>query len=203
MFDPAVLLPFLLFCVVLTGTPGPNNMMALASGVRVGVRRSLPLVAGIAAGVALQLVAVGLGLGTLLEAFPALHEAMRLGGAAYLVWLAVKIARSGPIRPDADERPPLGFFGAMAFQWINPKAWAITTGAAATYLPAEGYAFNLAVAAAAMALISIPCVAVWSAGGAALRRFLVQPRYANAFNIAAALLLLAATVPIVLGATAH
>lgn len=199
MTDPAILIPFLIFCVVLTGTPGPNNMMALASGVRVGVRRSMPLVAGIAVGVALQLIAVGLGIGALLQSFPALHDAMRWAGAAYLVWLAIKIARSGPIDVEADERPPLGFAGAVAFQWINPKAWAITTGAAATYLPADGYALNLGLAAAAMALISIPCVAVWSAGGAVLRRFLVQPAYATAFNIGAAVLLVAATVPILFG----
>lgn len=200
MTDAATLIPFLVFCVVLTGTPGPNNMMALASGVRVGVRRSMPLVSGIAVGVALQLVAVGLGLGAVLHAHPAVHDVMRIAGAAFLIWLAYKIASSGPIGGDTEERAPLGFMGAVAFQWINPKAWVITTGATAAYIPADGYALNLAVAAALMAAISVPCVSIWSAGGSALRRLLVQPAYAHAFNIAAAVLLVAATVPILLGA---
>lgn len=199
MTEPAVLLPYLVFCVLMTGTPGPNNAMAVTSGVRVGFGRTLPLVAGIAVGVALQLMAIGMGLGAVFEAVPQSHDLMRVAGALYLLWLAVKIARSGPIRSDADDRPPVGFAGAAAFQWINPKAWAITTSAVATYVPSVDYAFNVAVAAMIVALVAIPCVSAWAVGGVFLRRFLVRPGYARAFNVAAALLLMAAIVPMLFG----
>ncbi|WP_404400333.1 LysE family translocator [Pelagibacterium halotolerans] len=198
MTDLATLLPYLAFCIVMTGTPGPNNTMALASGVRVGLLRSMPLVAGIAVGVALQLMAVGLGLGAIFEAIPALHDVLRVGGALYLLWLAYKIARSGPVRPATEDRPPVGFAGAAAFQWINPKAWAITTSAAAAYVPTGNYLANVGVAAIVIALVAIPCVSAWAAGGTVLRRFLVQPTYARAFNVVAALLLVTAIGPIVM-----
>ena len=87
----------------------------------------------------------------------------------------------------------------MAFQWINPKAWMITTSAVAAYVPALDYPINVAIAAAVLVLVAIPCVSAWALGGSALRRFLMQPNYARAFNIAVALLLVATTVPIVVG----
>ena len=195
MTQSIVLIPYLLFCVLMTGTPGPNNAMALTSGVKVGFWRSMPLVSGIAVGVGLQLIAIGLGLGAAFEAFPALHNLLRIGGSIYLLWLALKIARSGPIRLDGSNRPPVGFVGATAFQWINPKAWAITTSAVAAYVPAVDYMLNVTIAATIMALVAMPCVSIWAAVGTALRRFLMQPHYARAFNTAVALLLVAITVP--------
>jgi threonine/homoserine/homoserine lactone efflux protein len=195
MNQTAVLLPYLVFCIVMTGTPGPNNAMALTSGARVGVWRSMPLVSGIAVGVALQLTAIGLGLGAAFRAAPLLHDILRLGGSAYLLWLAFKIARSGPLEADGGGRAPVGFVGAAAFQWINPKAWAITTSAVATYVPAGDYASNIGIAAALLALVAIPCVSVWAAAGMALRRLLADPRYARAFNVAVALVLVATTLP--------
>ncbi|WP_026988179.1 LysE family translocator [Fodinicurvata fenggangensis] len=200
MTDLAVLLPYIVFCIVMTGTPGPNNAMALAAGVKVGFWRSMPLVAGIAVGVAVQLVMIGLGLGAAFEAVPLLHDLLRVAGAAYLLWLAWKIARSGPLRSDGGERPPLGFLGGAVFQWINPKAWAITTSAVAAYVPAADFRLNIAIAALVMVLVSVPCVSVWAAGGTVLRRFLFQPRYARIFNVTVALLLVATTVSILLDA---
>lgn len=199
MTQTAILIPYLIYCVLMTGTPGPNNAMTLAAGVRVGYWRSTPMIAGIAVGVGLQLVAIGAGLGVAFVAFPALHVALRFGGAAYLLWLAWKIARSGPIHADGNDRPPLGFFGAVAFQWINPKAWMITTSAVAAYVPALDYPTNVAIAASVLVLVALPCVSVWALGGSALRRFLMQPRYASVFNIVVALLLVATTVPILFG----
>lgn len=67
MSDLGVLLPFLMFAIVMTGTPGPNNLMVLMSGARVGVLRTMPLVCGIALGIGLQLAIVGSGLGSAFE----------------------------------------------------------------------------------------------------------------------------------------
>jgi threonine/homoserine/homoserine lactone efflux protein len=198
MIDPATLLPFLLFSVLLTVTPGPNNTMALVSGVQVGVLGSVPLVCGIAVGVALQLAAIGFGLGALLEAYPASQDVLRIGGSLYLVWLAWKIAGSGPVRIDDEGHRPLGFAGAAAFQWINPKAWAITTSAAAAYIPRDGYVVNILVASLVLALVALPCVGVWTAAGSILRRLLERPTYARVFNCLVAALLLMTTLPMLL-----
>lgn len=198
MTDPVVLAPFLVFAFLMTVTPGPNNAMALASGVRVGLTRSFPLIGGIAVGVALQLLAVGLGLGALFSAYPITHEILRIGGSLYLVWLAWKIARSGPIA-EGGEGSRIGFLGAAAFQWINPKAWAITVSAAAAYIPSSGYLLNIIIAATLLALVALPSVAVWAAAGGLLRKVLTRPGYARIFNLSIALLLLASTVPILFG----
>lgn len=199
MFEIGTIIPYLLFCVIMTGTPGPNNMMALASGVRVGFWPSMPLVLGISIGVGLQLIAIGLGFGALLAAYPALHNLLRYGGMAYLIYLAIKIARSGPISSSQYDKPLLGFVGGIAFQWINPKAWAITTSAVATYLPTNVYLLNIGLAAVAISAIATLCVSVWAASGTVLRRFLAHPLYANLFNMVAALVLVATTISIMGG----
>ncbi|MBB5577864.1 LysE family translocator [Rhizobium paranaense] len=198
MTDPVILAPFLIFAFLMTVSPGPNNAMALASGVRVGLAGSFPLIGGIAAGVALQMLAIGLGLGTLFEAYPVTHEILRIGGSFYLMSFAWKIARSGPI-VESTESSPIGFWGAVAFQWVNPKAWAITVSAAATYIPSSDYLLNISIAAALLALVAIPSVAVWAAAGRLLRNVLTRPTYARIFNLSVAFLLVASTVPILLG----
>lgn len=198
MINPAVLIPFFVFAVLMTVTPGPNNAMALASGVRVGLKGTYPLIGGIAAGVAVQMLAIGLGLGALFVAYPLAHDIMRIGGSLYLVWLAVKIAHSGPI-DSGFEGSPIGFWGAAAFQWVNPKAWAVTMSAAATYIPGVDYFLNVSIAAVVLALVAMPCVGVWAVIGDLLRNVLGEPRYARKFNLCVALLLVASTIPMWFG----
>jgi len=199
MTDLAVLLPYLVFCVLMTGSPGPNNTMALTAGVAAGYWRSLPLVAGIALGFGVLFVAVGLGLGAVFQAHPPLHTFLKVAGTLYLLVLAWKIATSGPIPEDTAGRPPVGFFGAALFQWVNPKAWAVTTSAVAAYVPPVDYRLNIVVAAAIICVVAVPCLSVWVAGGTVLRRFLVRPAYARVFNGAVAALLALSTVPILTG----
>ncbi|MCU1740766.1 MULTISPECIES: LysE family translocator [Pseudomonas] len=201
MSDMAFLFPFLLFAIVMTGTPGPNNAMVLVSGARVGVWRTMPLVWGIAAGVALQLVILGLGLGAVFEVIPGFHTALSIVGAAYILWLAWKIASSGPLVIGDEERSPMGFFGGVVFQWINPKAWAMSISAAATYIPLENHLVNVFMTAALLAVVSTPCVGIWAVGGVVFRRFLMRANVALAFNIVMALVLLGATLPAIVRLT--
>ncbi|KPA90112.1 LysE family translocator [Pseudomonas asplenii] len=201
MTDLTVLVAFLLFGVVMTGTPGPNNAMVLVSGARVGVWRTLPLVAGIAFGVGVQFAILGLGLGELFEAVPVIHTLLAVLGAGYIVWLAWKIASSGPLELHQDSRPPMGFVGGAVFQWINPKAWALSISAAATYIPVENHVVNLCIAAALLTALSIPCVGIWAVGGVAFRRLLTRPRFALVFNAGMAVTLLVATLPAILRLT--
>ncbi|MBM7059297.1 LysE family translocator [Pseudomonas sp. UL073] len=191
-----LLLAFALFAFVTSVTPGPNNMMLLASGVNFGVRRSVPHMLGISIGFMVLVVAVGLGLGQLFERFPPAYTALRYLGAAYLLYLAWKIARSGA--PDSGESrgKPFSFLQAAAFQWVNPKAWIMAIGAITTYTPQEQFFTNVVLIAALFALINCPSVGLWTVAGSLLRRWLDRPQVLRAFNLGMAVLLVASLYPI-------
>ncbi|MBF8733514.1 MULTISPECIES: LysE family translocator [Pseudomonas] len=192
-----LLTAFVLFAFVSSITPGPNNTMLLASGVNFGVRRSIPHALGISIGFMVMVLGVGFGLGQLFTAWPPLYSILRYTGAAYLLYLAWKIATSGPISGDAAHtRKPLGFWGAAAFQWVNPKAWVMAVGAITTYTPAQGYVLNVIVIAALFALVNLPSVGIWVMFGSALRNFLQNPRWLMLFNVLMALLLVISLYPL-------
>lgn len=192
-----LLTAFILFAFVSSITPGPNNTMLLASGVNFGVRRSIPHAMGISIGFMLMVLGVGFGLGELFKAWPPLYSILRYVGAAYLLYLAWKIATSGPIAGDgAGTRKPLSFWGAAAFQWVNPKAWVMAVGAITTYTPAQGYVLNVIVIAALFALVNLPSVGIWVMFGSALRNLLQNPRWLMLFNVLMALLLVISLYPL-------
>lgn len=194
-----LLLAFVAFALVTSITPGPNNMMLLASGVNFGIRRSLPHMLGISLGFMVLVIAVGMGLGQLFERLPVLHEVLRYAGAAYLLYLAWKIAQSGtPQGRDTPNAKPFTFLQAAAFQWVNPKAWIMAIGAITTYTPHEGFFTNVLLIAALFALVNCPSVGLWTVAGSLLRKWLDNPRALRAFNIGMALLLVASLYPIVI-----
>lgn len=194
-----LLLAFVAFALVTSITPGPNNMMLLASGVNFGIRRSLPHMLGISLGFMVLVIAVGMGLGQLFERLPVLHDVLRYVGAAYLLYLAWKIAQSGaPQGRDTPSARPFTFLQAAAFQWVNPKAWIMAIGAITTYTPHEGFFTNVLLIAALFALVNCPSVGLWTVAGSLLRKWLDNPRALRAFNIGMALLLVASLYPIVI-----
>ena len=196
-----VLIAASLFSLVSSITPGPNNMMMLASGVNFGFRRSVPHWLGICGGFTFMLCAVGLGLHTLLADHPALYDLMRYAGSAYLIWMAWRLATATatPASQDDDapksEARPLGVWAAAAFQWVNPKAWVMAVTAMSAYLPARAQAIDVVALALLFGVINLPCVACWAGGGAALRRFLQDPLRLRIFNISMAVALLASLYP--------
>ncbi|RON74327.1 lysine transporter LysE [Pseudomonas chlororaphis] len=192
-----LLLAFALFAFVTSVTPGPNNTMLLASGVNFGFRRTVPHILGISSGFLVLVLAVGLGLGAVFEAYPVLYKVLRYVGAVYLLYLAWNIARSGPVSQEVDGKGrPLGFWGAAAFQWVNPKAWVMALGAISTYTPLQGYFFNVVVIASLFALINAPSVGVWAGFGSVLRNVLRDPRWLRLFNYGMALLLVISLFPL-------
>lgn len=191
-----LLLAFALFALVTSITPGPNNMMLLASGVNFGIRRSLPHMLGISIGFMVMVAAVGLGLHQVFEQVPLLYSLLRYGGAAYLVYLAWKIAGSGAPDDANGEARPFTFLQAAAFQWVNPKAWVMAIGAITTYTPQENFVTNALLIAALFALINCPSVGLWTVAGSLLRHWLSSPRVLRAFNIGMAVLLVASLYPI-------
>ena len=194
-----LLLAFVAFAFVATGTPGPSNVILLASGANFGFRRSVPTLLGFAFGMTVLIASVGVGLGGVFRAYPVLYDVLRWVGAAYLLYLAWGIARSGAPKTaggvGSTDRP-LGFLGAAAFQWVNPKAWVTVVGAVTAYVPQEGYFLNVLVAALVFGLVAVPCVGVWTAFGTAVGRFLGSPGRVRVFNVGMALLLVLSLYPI-------
>jgi len=194
-----LLMGFALFALVTSITPGPNNTMLLASGLNFGFNRTIPHMLGITCGFFVLVVAVGFGLGAVFQTYPLLYTVLRYVGAAYLLYLAWKIAHSGPVsESEKGESKPISYLGAAAFQWVNPKAWIMAIGAISTYTPMQGYFTNVLVIAAVFALINLPSVSVWAGCGTLLRNVLKDRRWLRLFNWGMALLLVASLYPLLL-----
>jgi threonine/homoserine/homoserine lactone efflux protein len=186
---------FFIFSVAAAGTPGPSNALLTATGANVGVRRGLPCLFGVAIGMGLMMFVVAFGLGSVILRSPAVLEGVKWGGAAVLCWLAWRIATAGRASA-AVSGPPVGFLGAAAFQWINPKSWLVCASAAATFLE-EGANGALAQSAAfglTFMLASLPSCFPWLAFGAVLHRFLRSERALRVFNAAMGALLAASVL---------
>ena len=195
---PQLLLALALFAFVSSITPGPNNTMLMASGANFGFRATVPHLSGVAIGFGVMVLAVGLGLGGLFIAFPRLHDVLAVAGGLYMIWLAWKIATAKGIGGGEGAGKPQTFWQAAAFQWVNPKAWAMAIGATTTYVPAEHYNLNILLVTLVFMAVNGPCVMIWTGFGVGLRRFLDRPAILRAFNVTMAVLLLASLIPLVM-----
>ncbi|MGF6776732.1 LysE family translocator [Paraburkholderia sp. GAS334] len=188
--------PLLLFAAVSTVTPGGATTLATASGAQFGFRRSIPLMAGIAVGLALLAAVAAAGLAGVLLAVPALELAMKLTGSAYLLWLAWKIGRSGPPRLDMQLAAPTSFIGGACLLWLNPKGWAMTLGAAASFsVLATGPLRLAALLGSAFGIAAVVSLSLWCVAGMVLARLLKTPRQWRVLNVALGVLLAASIVP--------
>jgi len=188
-------LALLVYAFVTSITPGPNNLMLLASGVNFGFVRTIPHMLGIGGGFLSLLLAVGFGLGALLTAVPSLHLVLKIAGGAYLLYLAWRIAMSRSIGTGAAGGVPLTFLQAAAFQWVNPKAWVMAVSAMAIYTNPENPFLSVLIVGFAFAVVNLPSVSTWAAFGTALRGFLSDPVRLKWFNIAMGVLLAASLWP--------
>lgn len=182
---PDILLAFSLFAMVTSITPGPNNIMLLASGVNFGFRATLPHMLGISLGFLILILAIGFGLAEVFSRFPWLYSVLKWAGAAYLLYLAWRIAISGPpedANPDTRSAKPMSLVGAAAFQWVNPKAWVMAISTFSAYVPTSSGTAAIIIAAVLFALICLPSVGIWTLFGSGLRRFLQVRRNLIAFN---------------------
>lgn len=190
------LMAFALFAFVSSITPGPNNLMLLASGVNFGFRASVPHLLGITAGFMFLSASVGFGLVQIFARLPWLYAGMRWVGAAYLLYLAWNIATAThkSVGGTGDSRP-MGFWGAVAFQWVNPKAWLMAVSAFSTYVPVTSQHGVLLSAVLLFGAINLPSVTTWAVSGSHLQRVLQTRQRAVAFNLLMAGLLIASLVP--------
>jgi threonine/homoserine/homoserine lactone efflux protein len=185
------------FAFVTSVTPGPNNMMLMASGANFGFRRTIPHMFGISLGHSLMVFLVGLGLAGMIHALPMLLTGMKILSIAYMLWLAWKIAQSAALGEGKSNSRPFNFLQAAAFQWINPKAWAMALGATSAFAP-DGSVKSYLMIAAIFACVNLPSVSVWAYAGQKLRAYLSSPARLSAFNWTMAGLLIASLIPVLL-----
>ncbi|WP_224823302.1 LysE family translocator [Cognatishimia sp. MH4019] len=184
------------FAFVSSITPGPNNLMLMASGANYGVWRTLPHMLGVALGFVFMVVLVGVGLIQIFDAFPVSYTVLKIVSVGYLLYLAWKIATAAA--PDAKEPTgtPMTFFQAAAFQWVNPKAWTMALTAISVYaVPSAGF-WGIFLVGVVFGAINLPSVGLWAWMGQQLRRVLDDPRKLRVFNITMAVLLVASLWPI-------
>lgn len=190
-------LAIIMFAVTTCVTPGPNNAMIMTSGLNYGIRRSLPHYAGICLGFPVMVVAVGLGIASLFEQIPILHVILKLAGAAYLSYLAWRIATAPVSALNRVAGKPFSFLQAAAFQWVNPKAWVLAVGATVTYtVISDTYVVQILVIALIFLVFGAPCIMLWLWFGASLKTILQNPSTVRIFNVSMALLLMGSLVPV-------
>lgn len=188
MMNFSVYASLLIFSLVMSITPGPNNLLLATSGLAYGFRRTLPALFGTLAGLAVLFVISGAGVGAIVLANPHAQVVLRAFGAGYLAYLALRLWRASTI-PDAQRRSPLRIWHAAAFQFINPKAWMMTVTAVSLYVAAApSYWVTLAVVSATFLVVSVPSITIWAAFGAAMKSALREPSRVKLFNRAMAVL---------------
>lgn len=194
--------PFALmgFAFVMSISPGPANFLLLASGANFGMARSLPLVLGISLGFLTMVLCVGLGLGGLLRTWPVVYTILKLACAAYVLWLALKIARSRSLgAADAGAvGSPVSFIQAALFQLLNPKAWTVALIVTVSYTDPDDYLRSLLAMIVLFALVNLPSISIWAICGNLLRSTLEKGRRLVVFNLLMAVLLVGSMIPVLL-----
>ena len=184
------------FALVSSITPGPNNLMLMASGANFGMRRSLPHMLGVAIGFGIMLVIVGLGLAQIFLAIPVAELVLKVFSVVYMLYLAWKIANAAPPGEADTTGTPMTFLQAALFQWVNPKAWTMALTAMTAYAPTRT-TFVVLLVAAVFSAINLPAISVWTAMGVKVRALLTDRVRLRAFNITMAVLLILSLIPVV------
>jgi len=185
-----------LFAFVSSITPGPNNLMLMASGANFGFRRTIPHMLGVALGFVFMVLLVGAGLVQVFDAYPVSYTVLKVGSVIYLLWLAWKIAHAAPIKTGDENSHPMSFLQAAAFQWVNPKAWAMALTAISVYTPDQSLTAILLVGLV-FGAINLPSVSSWTVLGQQMARVLTNPRRLTVFNWTMAVLLVASLYPVI------
>ncbi|MCR8825081.1 LysE family translocator [Pseudosulfitobacter koreensis] len=190
-----ILLALAAFALVSSITPGPNNLMLMASGANFGFRRTVPHMLGVGLGFVFMILVVGAGLAQVFDAYPLSYTVLKIVSILYLTYLAWKIANAAPIRRGEASGTPMTFLQAAAFQWVNPKAWAMALTAISAYTP-DTTLTAIALVAVIFGAINIPSVSLWTVMGQQMARVLTNPARLTAFNWTMAALLIASLYPV-------
>lgn len=184
-----------LFALVTSVTPGPNNLMLMASGANFGFRRTVPHMLGVGLGFVLMTFLVGVGLAGLFQTYPLAVTALEVVSVVYMLWLAWKIAHAAAPKDRQAGGTPMTFLQAAAFQWVNPKAWAMALTAITVHAPDRSL-WAVALVAVIFGAINLPSVSLWTLIGQQLRRVLTNTRRLTIFNWTMAGLLVLSLAPV-------
>ncbi|KIC40163.1 membrane protein [Ruegeria sp. ANG-R] len=190
-----ILMALIVFAFVSSITPGPNNLMLMASGANFGFRRTIPHMLGIGLGFTFMVLLVGAGLVQVFDRYPVSYTVLKIASVIYLMYLAWKIAHAAPVQGQQTTGTPMTFLQAAAFQWVNPKAWAMALTAIAAYAPGQTLDAIFFVALV-FGAINLPSVSTWTVLGQQMARVLTNPRRLVVFNWTMALLLVASLYPV-------
>lgn len=180
------------FAFVASITPGPNNLMVMASGAAFGSKQTMPHIFGIAFGFAVMIGTVVLGLGAILQSAPWLLSALRVFGTLWLLWLAWNLAsplfpnctKNGDTKETQKPNRPMRFGEAAMFQWVNPKSWTMAIAASSAYVElAESALARASIMAGVFILIAPVCNGVWMASGQVLHRLTAEKLKAQFFSV--------------------
>ena len=183
------------FALVTVITPGPNNLMLMASGANFGFRRTVPHMLGIGLGFPSMVVLVGVGVMQVFDLWPPSYVILKVLSVGYLLFLAWKIAHAAPPEEARAGGTPLTFLQSAAFQWVNPKAWSMALSAITLYATGRDLPAVLWVAAAYVG-VSVISTTSWTVLGQQLRRLLKSRARLRLFNWVMAILLVATLVPV-------
>ncbi|MEO0567481.1 MAG: LysE family translocator [Pseudomonadota bacterium] len=185
------------FAFVSVITPGPNNLMLMASGANFGFRKTVPHMLGIGIGFPTMVVLVGLGVMQVFDLWPPSYTVLKFLSVCYLLYLAWKIANAAPPSEAATQGKPLSFLQSAGFQWLNPKAWSMALSAITLYAASRDIQAILLIAGIYV-LVSVISTTSYTALGQQMRRLINNPTRLRLFNITMAGLLVLSLVPVLL-----
>lgn len=195
-----LLLALIAYAFISSITPGPNNLMLMASGANFGFKRSLPHLLGVSSGIIFMIVLVGLGLMKVFEAVPLTFSVLKVLSSVYLLYLALKIANASPLKAETTNidraSKPLSFVQSVLFQWINPKAWTMALTAISAYTVQDKPYLSLCFITGLFFMANIPAITVWILLGTRIKQLLNSTLKARIFNITAAIMLAATLYPV-------
>jgi len=194
--DHSLLVAISVFAFVMSVTPGPNNIMLLASGAQFGYQKTLPHMLGIIIGMALLLASVLLGLGLMFERYPQLYNVLKIVGSLYLFWLAWKIATASTeensLMNSSSNTTPMTITGASLFQFVNPKSWAMSIGSISSFtLAGDQYIESGLWIMLCFAVMGFIAISLWAYLGVAIRRLLTTKTRKKRFNYTMSLMTVA------------
>ena len=190
-----ILVALAVFAFVSSITPGPNNLMLMASGANYGFRRTIPHMLGIGIGFVVMILLVGGGLIQVFDAYPITHTLLKAVSVVYLLWLAWRIATAAPAETGGATGTPMTFLQAAAFQWVNPKAWTMALTAITAYTPDRSFQ-SILIVGLVFGAINLPSVGSWTILGQQMARILQSPARLRAFNWLMAGLLIGSLYPV-------